>query len=251
MTSTMSFVLLPGLWHGAWSWLPVASRLRAAGHDAVALTVPGMSGCSDDKNVTPDDVAGFVLDEVVRRDLQGVVLVGHSWGGHLASVVSQLLPERVSCALYVNAIVPLPGAAVYEDNPEACDALLSRPDLTSDGMVHLGLSEVQSLLLPDASADVQQFVADLLVPAPTSFLTSSIAAFTGTGCLDVPVAYVMSEDDRTLLRPGTEMAQRLGVSPIIAGRGHESPITEPDVISAALLDAASELTLSARSVPVA
>lgn len=41
------FVFVPGAWHGGWAWRPVARRIRAAGHKAITLTLPGQ-GDGDD-----------------------------------------------------------------------------------------------------------------------------------------------------------------------------------------------------------
>jgi hypothetical protein len=46
-----TYVLVPGGWHGGWAWRPVAERLRASGHRAVTLTLPGL-GDGDDPSGT-------------------------------------------------------------------------------------------------------------------------------------------------------------------------------------------------------
>lgn len=35
------FILVPGFWLGARAWAKVAGRLRGAGHDVEAVTLPG------------------------------------------------------------------------------------------------------------------------------------------------------------------------------------------------------------------
>ena len=42
MQSPMQFVLVHGAWHGAWCWSRVLPFLRAAGHEAHALTLTGV-----------------------------------------------------------------------------------------------------------------------------------------------------------------------------------------------------------------
>ena len=37
-----TYVLVPGAWFGGWAWRPVAERIRASGHRAVTLTLPGL-----------------------------------------------------------------------------------------------------------------------------------------------------------------------------------------------------------------
>jgi hypothetical protein len=59
------FVLLPVAWQGAWSWQPVARRLRAAGHVAVTVTLPGLAdGDSHESMLTrPDEVTAALLPD--------------------------------------------------------------------------------------------------------------------------------------------------------------------------------------------
>jgi hypothetical protein len=59
------------------------------------------------------------------------------------------------------------------------------------------------------------------------------------GILGVPVAYVLSEDDRALGGPGAgaKFAARLGVEPIMVPGSHESLQTHPDEVAQALLKA--------------
>ena len=53
----MHYVLVPGAWHGGWSWHPVGRRLRDSGHGATALTMPGLS--------LGDDPTGLRLSDAV------------------------------------------------------------------------------------------------------------------------------------------------------------------------------------------
>ncbi|WP_225860317.1 alpha/beta fold hydrolase [Streptomyces triticiradicis] len=94
------FVLIPGAGGAAWYWHRVVSELRARGHEAVAVDLPG-----------PDESAGLpeYTDSVVaviggRTD---TVLVAQSMGGFTAPMVCARVP--VGLLVLVNAMVPLPG----------------------------------------------------------------------------------------------------------------------------------------------
>jgi len=65
-----SFV--PGAWHGGWAWHPVAERLRAAGHSAIALTMPGLNDGDDPSQVRLQDAIDHVVNEAVTRDLHNI-----------------------------------------------------------------------------------------------------------------------------------------------------------------------------------
>ncbi len=92
-----TYVLVPGAWHGAWTFEPLARGLRRAGHEAYPLSLTGLG--SRRHLLTPSvnldthiaDVVNLVLDE----DLSEVVLVGHSYGGTVVTGAADRVPERV------------------------------------------------------------------------------------------------------------------------------------------------------------
>ncbi len=123
-----AIVLVHGAWAGAWAWQRVLGPLRAAGH---AVLAPTLSGCGANRHrLRPDinlqthvaDVVGLVEAE----ELEGVVLVGHSYGGLVVTGAADRLldraPNRVRQIVYVDAMVPLPGEAWGERHDAATRA---------------------------------------------------------------------------------------------------------------------------------
>jgi pimeloyl-ACP methyl ester carboxylesterase len=114
-----TFVLIPGAWLGAWAWDEVAADLRAAGHEAypVALTGVGERAGEASAGVDLDAHAADVVRLIEERDVRDVVLVGHSYGGLVVSMVVDRVPDRVARAVYVDS-GPLPdGMAQFDVNP--------------------------------------------------------------------------------------------------------------------------------------
>jgi pimeloyl-ACP methyl ester carboxylesterase len=74
------YILVPGACHGGWWYQPVVDALRAAGHEADAIT---LSGLDPDGPPAPaanlDSHIGEVLALLDARGGQAV-LVGHSYG---------------------------------------------------------------------------------------------------------------------------------------------------------------------------
>ena len=99
-----SFVFVPGAGGVAWYWHRVVSLLDEAGHEAIAVDLPG-----------DDDRAGFpayadrVLEAIGTRD---VVLVAQSLGGFTAPLVCARV--RVRMLVFVNAMIPVPGETAGE-----------------------------------------------------------------------------------------------------------------------------------------
>ena len=111
-----TFVLVPGQWTGAFVWHTVAPLLRAAGHDAYAVTCTGLgervhlASPAIDLDVFITDVVNVLEYE----DLRGVVLVGHSFGGMVITGVAERVPERLARLVYLDASVPADGQNAYD-----------------------------------------------------------------------------------------------------------------------------------------
>src|ERR1700712_1752202 len=133
VSGKLTFVLVPGAWMGAWSWHPVARVLRESGHDVVALTMPGLSYGSSAKGLRLADAVDFVVREVEARDLRDVVLVSHSWGGYPATGAAHRLAGRIRKVIYYNAVVPLAGVSMSDENAVYGKAIRDSIAATADG----------------------------------------------------------------------------------------------------------------------
>lgn len=231
MAST--FVLVPGAWQGGWSWQPVARRLRAAGHVAVTVTLPGLADGDSHEGLRLSDATAHLVREVEQRGLHDVTLVGHSWGGYPVTGAAHELTSRVSKVIYYNAPVPERGVPLIDENPDYATMLRASIDASPDGSVSVTPEQVP-LLLPEADEQTRQLFFELLVPQPGAYFQDALDVPDVT-TIGIPSAYVLSEDDRALARPGTEFAARLGLTPRMVTGGHESMLTRPDEVTAALL----------------
>ena len=94
------FVLIPGAGGAAWYWRLVVPELRARGHQAVAVDLPG-----------PDESAGLpeYAEAVIAAigDRRDVVVVGQSMGAFTAPVACARTPVRL--LVLVNPMIPRPG----------------------------------------------------------------------------------------------------------------------------------------------
>jgi hypothetical protein len=54
----------------------------ACGHEAVALTLPGLADGDSRAGLRLSDAVAHVVSEIEQRDLADVTLVAHSWGGY-------------------------------------------------------------------------------------------------------------------------------------------------------------------------
>ncbi len=95
-----SFVLVPGAGGMAWYWHRVVPLIRAAGHDAIAVDLPG-----DDRRAGLAAYADIVIRASKGRS--DIVLVAQSLAGFTAPLVCARTPLRM--LVLVNAMIPKPG----------------------------------------------------------------------------------------------------------------------------------------------
>ena len=115
-----TFVLAHGAWSAAWAWKKVRPLLRARGHE---LYTPTLTGLGDrGHHASPAvDLETHVSDVVAMldyEDLRDVVLIGHSYGGMVATGVADRVPERLRQVIYLDAFVPAEGRCLLDYLPE-------------------------------------------------------------------------------------------------------------------------------------
>ncbi|WP_242657811.1 alpha/beta fold hydrolase [Mycobacterium kubicae] len=231
-----TYVLIPGAWHGAWSWRPVAERLRRAGHRAITLTLPGMGDGDDPSGYQLGDAVDHVVGEVRRSGTDSVVLVAHSWGAYPATGAARLLADRVGKLIYYNGHVPVRGKSLMDENPR--DKRLSGLRKIAEspaGAIAQDLNYVAGELMQGVAPELQRLVADLITPQPGGYFLGALD-FDPVD-LGIPMAYITGDDDCAMPRPASETAARLNVRPIVVPGTHNGMLTHPDEVAAAILSA--------------
>jgi len=111
-----NFVLIPGFWLGAWAWRDVTKILREKGHEVFPVTLTGLGERAHLRNKEIDLSTHLwdVVNLIDCSELKDVYLVGHSYGGIVATEVAEHSPESLAKVIYVDA-APLPGGAALID----------------------------------------------------------------------------------------------------------------------------------------
>lgn len=115
----LTFVVAHGAWTGGWSWEKVAIRLRASGHE---IYVPTLSGLSERSHLAkfPIDLDTHIADvanEIEFKDLENVTLIGHSYGGIVATGVAEKMLRRLSAIVFLDAFVPNDNTSFSDIDP--------------------------------------------------------------------------------------------------------------------------------------
>jgi pimeloyl-ACP methyl ester carboxylesterase len=113
---SVNFVLVHGAAHGGWCWQRVADRLTAKGHRVFAPTLTGLCERSHLLNEKIDLTTHIndVVNEIKWKDLDRVVLVGHSYGGMVITGVAEQLLSRLASIVYLDAFLPGDGQSLLD-----------------------------------------------------------------------------------------------------------------------------------------
>lgn len=106
-----TFVLVHGAWAGAWAWKRIIERLSAKGHRVYAPTLSGLGERSHlaDRGINLTTHVYDIVNEILWKDLDKVVLVGSSYGGLVITGVAEKIGSRIASLVYVDAFIPANG----------------------------------------------------------------------------------------------------------------------------------------------
>lgn len=111
-----TFVLIHGAYQGGWIWGPVATRLRAAGHE---VYTPSLDGCAERTaqarpGISTETHAEEIAELLRYEDLDEVVLVGTSSGGMVLARTAELARDRLQRLVFVDALALLDGERIRD-----------------------------------------------------------------------------------------------------------------------------------------
>jgi pimeloyl-ACP methyl ester carboxylesterase len=119
--SPKTFLVCHGAWSAGWAWKKMHPLMQAAGHRLVTPTYTGLGERAHlahrgiDLNSHIEDVLAVIRYE----DLRDIVLIGHSYGGMVATGVADRARDKVSRLIYIDAFVPRDGQSLLDLNEVA------------------------------------------------------------------------------------------------------------------------------------
>ena len=188
-----TFVLVHGAWHGGWCWARVAGRLAARGH---RVTTPTLTGLGERAHLMSTDIdltlmTADLVNHLFWEDLHDVILVGHSFAGHVITGTADEWPERIRRLVYLDAMVPESGRTHFDDLPRDVVAERLRLAERTSGGVSIPPPPAAAFGVTDP-ADAA-WVESRLSPHPLRAFTTS-QTFRGAPGNGLPAEYILCND---------------------------------------------------------
>jgi pimeloyl-ACP methyl ester carboxylesterase len=245
-----TFVLVHGIFHGGWCWQKVIPFLEAAGHEVYAPSLTGLAERASE--LSPDVGLDTHIQDIVglleEKNLHGVILVGHSYGGMIITGVVDQVPERIAHLVYFDTFVPRDGESMADIAPISIRLFRKKAQAHGDGWrvdplqkmpfgvkgiygvtTEPDLSWVRSKVTPQSLKTFEQPL-HLKNPAIVSAKPRTHISCTGGGFFFELMRHIIGEGRRAL--PPTEAGWRLRQLPT----GHDAMITMPRELADLLLE---------------
>ncbi|MCC8940865.1 alpha/beta hydrolase [Bradyrhizobium sp. Arg68] len=115
-SSSKTFLVCHGAWSAGWAWKKMHPLMQAAGHRLITPSYTGLGERAHLANQSLDLEAHIhdVLSVISYEDLRDIVLVGHSYGGMVATGVADRMRERIAQLIYIDAFVPRDGQSLFD-----------------------------------------------------------------------------------------------------------------------------------------
>ena len=117
-SSPKTFLVCHGAWSAGWAWKKMHPLMQAAGHRLVTPSYTGLGERAHLANPSIDLETHIedMLNVIKYEDLRDIVLIGHSYGGMVATGVADRARDRVAQLIYIDAFVPEDGQSLLDLN---------------------------------------------------------------------------------------------------------------------------------------
>jgi pimeloyl-ACP methyl ester carboxylesterase len=111
-----TFLVAHGAWSAGWAWKKMRPLLRERGHEIFTPSHTGLGERSHlaNKNIDLETHIADILGVLHFEDLRDVTLIGHSYGGMVATGVADRAVDRISQVVYLDAFVPRDGQSLVD-----------------------------------------------------------------------------------------------------------------------------------------
>ena len=158
-----TFLVAHGAWSAGWAWKKMHPLMAGRGHRLLTPTYTGLGERAHhaSPDVDLDTHIADMLGVIEMEDLNGFILIGHSYGGMVATGVAARARGRIAKLVYLDAFAPRDGDSVFSLTPDREQAV--RAQLAKDGD---GWRITPNPLPPDTAAADQAWAMPRRLPQP-------------------------------------------------------------------------------------
>jgi len=184
LSHKQTFLVCHGAWSAGWAWKKMHPLTQAAGH---RLLTPTYTGLGEREHLASPsiDLETHIQDilSVIRfEDLSDIVLLGHSYGGMVATGVADRARDHIAQLIYLDAFVPRDGQSLFDLNNVA------RPHMWEAAKAGDGWRVPPNPTPPDTSPEDAAWLSTRRVDMPIKCFETKLKLYNGEPSL--PRSYI-------------------------------------------------------------
>lgn len=220
------FVVAHGAWSSAWAWKKVWPLMRQRGHE---FWTPSYTGLGERSHLAnPEIDLELHINDVVNvleyEDLDDVVLVGHSYGGMVATGVADRAAPRLQQLIYLDAFLPRDGQCLHDLLP--AEYVAHQRDNAIDGWRVLPPPPP-----PDTSPEDIKWIEARRLPQPIKTVTQKLHLKNGETKLPRSYIYCMRKGPGDYFLLQAERAKKEGWPYFELDASHSPNVTAPAALA--------------------
>ena len=237
-SGNQTFLVAHGGWSAGWAWKKMHPLMSAAGHRLVTPTYTGLgerehlASPSNDLETHIQDI----LNVIKYEDLNNVVLIGHSYGGMVATAVADRAHDRIAQLIYLDAFVPRDGECLLDIIPQEHRRLMLEAMKREDGW-----RVPPNPCPPDTSEEDLKWIMARRLPQSVKCAETRLRLTKGETILPLSFVYCTRVMPGDPFRPFAERAKHEpGWRYYELDASHSPHITAPNALAALLQQITSE-----------
>ena len=229
-----TFLAVHGAWGAGWAWKKMRPLMAARGHELFAPTCTGLGERAHlaHRNIDLETHIADILAVLEFEDLHGAILVGHSYGGMVATGVADRARDRIRHLVYLDAFAPEYGKALHDYVPA------ERREVDRKGAVD-GWKVPPSPIPPDTSPADVAWLAPRRVPQPLQCFAQKLVLKNGPLTLPRSYIYAQRHNPGDPFRQFMQRARREGWPVYEMDASHSPHVTAPEALMEILEKAAT------------
>ena len=228
MPKRKTYILVHGAWHGGWCWKFVKKILVLNGHK---VYTPSLTGLGErvhlvNKNINLTTHVQDIINLIKYENLENIILEGHSYAGHVVSLVADRVKDKIAHLVYLDAVLPTNGMAFLAKGVGE-----ERMKYIKDGYL-MDIPDIVSFLGIPKNHTHYDWVKSSLVEHPLPTLMEKVIYY-NEGINGIPKTFVRCRKNPRIMNGEKDPVKTLIKSDhswnyLLIDTGHDLMITAPE-----------------------
>jgi pimeloyl-ACP methyl ester carboxylesterase len=221
-----TFFVAHGAWSGGWAWKKMRPLMAARGHELYAPTQTGIGERAHlaHRDLNLESHIQDMLAVLEFEDVRNAILIGHSYGGMVATGAADRARERFTQLVYLDAFAPEDGQSAADYMPAARSEAIRKSAI--DGWKVPPFNPIP----PDTSPADVAWVAPRRVAQPLGCFEQKLVLKNGPLSLPRTYIYAQRHNAGDPFRQFMDRARKQGWPVYEMDASHSPHVTAPEAL---------------------